>query len=789
MRSPGRGAEMRSYLASREDQLRTGWVKRFTPRLWTVDFARPMMAAVTAPAPRSLRVELDFLTRSDLAGLIWASEDRWSHPLLSYRTSRDYRHVLLTFDWVAGPGLMPLDALNGPVLTIEGRDAAGVARNWYVRLWNYAQGSPSAARITLDFDDLKAGFGPGGDAVFAGDIDRMFISLVPAAFDGSGAALTVPVSTFAELRDIVAVGPGSTLEVGDAFLPEHRLRICSGYDDSYNQAPERLVEQWRALGYRALVNHYVGMSHYYALSAASGGRFEVAGGLCPSAVAWHRALVRALRAVDMQLIVSLSFELFDANAPAAWAQRDATGARALTGWVPPSTLLSPCHPAAMAWLQGIGAAFSALVAGEGMAVHFQVGEPWWWRGPAGTPCFYDAATVARWTAERGTAPPAMNDVLGARTAGELQFLDWLGAQLAAATSALLAAAEGPADARFRSYLLFYAPQVLDAAAPELKRANMPLGWTRPAWDVLQLEDYDFVTEGDEAGMQRGRAAVVDRLGYPIAEQQYLAGFVPSPAEASEAWPLIASAAAGAFALAVPEVLVWAWPQVARDGFQWIEPAEVSAAEEDGVDAFHDVLFPLELGLDAVGGPEFATQVAMLASGHEQRNVQWAQARLSYDAGLGVRSEADLMSLLAFFRARRGQAFGFRFRDPMDWSSAGPGESISAADQLLGVGDGLRTSFALVKRYGEPGADEVRRITRPVAGSLLVSVGGAMLVGGWTLGVGGILMFDDAPAPGLEVRAGFAFDVPARFATDRLDISLSGWRSGEVPNVPVVEVRE
>jgi uncharacterized protein (TIGR02217 family) len=779
---------VKHYLATTADQLRTGWVKRFQPRLWTVDFPRPMMAAVTAPAPGTLRLDLDFLTRGDLAGLIWSSEDRWSHPLLAYRTSRDYRGVLLTFDWVAGPGVMPLDALNGPVLTIEGRDCDGVARAWYVRLWNYAEGTPGAARIRLDFDLLRAGFGSGGELVPMADIDRLFISLVPVGFDGSADALAAPASTFVELRGLHAEGPGSTLVAGDAYLPEHDLRICSGFDDSYNQAPERLVEQWQALGYRGLVNHYVGMSHFPALAAAGGGRFEVAGGICASAVAWHRALARALADNGMGLILSLSFELFDTYAPAAWAQRDAAGNRALTGWSPPSTLLSPCRAGAIAWLQAIAAGFAGLAAAEGLPVHFQVGEPWWWMGPDGAPCFYDAATVARWTAERGGPPPVMADMQGTRSAEERDYLDWLGARLAEATASVRDAATS-AVGGVTSYLLFYAPQVLDPAAPDLRRANMPIGWAAPAFDVLQLEDYDFVTRGDEAGMAHARAEVEARLGYTAAQQQYLAGFVADPAEAERQWPQIAGAAAGALERGVGEAFVWAWPQVARDGFQPIGPGLSTAGGEAEMESFHDVLFPLELGLEAVGGPAFQTQVALLASGHEQRNIQWAQARLSYELGGGVRSEADLVTLLGFFRARRGQAIGFRFRDPMDWTSGVPDAEPAPWDQLLGVGDGKLLRFPLVKRYGAPDAEEVRRITRPIPGSVRVSVSGVELTAGWTLLPGGVVQFAAAPASAAEVRAGFCFDVPVRFASDRLDISLSGWRAGEMPSVPVVEVRE
>lgn len=778
---------MAQYLAKREDQLRRVWTKRLRPDLWTVDFPRPMMAAITVPALDVLRLDLDFLTRADLAGLIWASEDQLSHPLLGYETLRDYRHVRLAFDWVASAGVMPLNALNGPVLTIEGRDDAGVARSWYVRLWNYATGGPASAHVELDFNELRAGFGLDGEPVFAGDIDRMFISVVPEGYDGSAAALAAPVSASVELRNFRVDGHRSMMRIGDAFLPEHALSMCSGYDDSYNQAPARLVAQWQALGYRRLVTHYVGMSHFPALQHVGDGRFEAAGGVCGSALAWHRQLLRALAEAGMTAILSLSFELFDAYAPEGWAQRDTTGARALTGWEPPSTLLSPCNAAAMAWLQGIAGEFAALAAQETGAVQFQVGEPWWWVGPSGRPCFYDAATVAAWQAEN-TAPPLMTDVEGVRTAPERAWLDWLGARLAQACDNVRAAAATAAGgAEFQSHLLFYAPQVLAAARPDLVRANMPVGWAYPAWDVLQLEDYDFVVLDDQGGQRRARAAVREALGYPVADQHYFSGFVADSGRAATEWPRIGAAAAAAQLRGVAEVFVWAWPQVARDGFTWI--ADGRQLQEDEVEGFHDVRFPLAVGFDAVGGPEFATQVAELASGHEQRNLLWAQARLRYDAGLGVRSEEDLAQVVGFFRARRGQAFAFRFRDPMDWSSSGVGADVGPGDQLLGVGDGLVTRFPLVKRYGAPGMEEVRRITRPVAGSVRVAVGGAEAAAGWALEDGGIVQFDDPPAVGAEVRAGFLFDVPVRFASDRLDVSVSGVRSGEIQSVPLVEVRE
>lgn len=763
---------MRWWLASAGDQVRHRPLKRFDPRYWLVDFPRPMMASVTTVGPETVAVDLVFHRRADLAGLIWESEDRWSHPLLGYATRRDYRGLTFRFRWQSS-GIQPLDAVNGPVLTIEGRDAAGTPRIWYVRLWNYAEGGPEDAVISLDFDALAGGFLLPGEAdpVWAGDIDRLFISLVPPGHDGMDAPLPEPVTAHVEMTMLSVDGAGAVLQAGDAFVPPHDLRLCTAYDDSYNQTPERLLEQAEALGYRGPLVHYVGMSHFMALRW-DGARHVVdeAEPLCGPARAWHADYLARAREHGFAPILSLSMELFDAHCPAAWAQRNSAGARGLTGWVPPSALLSPARADAMVWLRSVGVAFIQLALAAGVAPAFQIGEPWWWVGPDQRPCFYDAATVARFTAERGAPPPVIADIRSVSTAAERDFLDWLGALLGEATlglrDAVVAAAPG-----CETLLLFYAPQVLNAAAPELIRANMPLAWGRPAFDVLQLEDYTFVTGADAFGQARGRAAVAERLGYPLAQQHYFSGFVLLPERAAVEWPLVAEAAAASLARGV-ETFVWAWPQVARDGF-----TSFRISGEEQVTAFHDVRFPLDLGYGATGGPAFSTQVVVTGSGREQRNSEWADARANYDAGVGVRSEADLAALIAFFRARRGQAHGFRFNDPLD---------NRGVDQRLGTGDGRTTGFALVRHYGDPA--QTRRITRPVPGSVVVRIDGTV-ASGWAAGPLGQVDFAVAPPPGAAITASFDFDVPVRFATDRLDVSIAGWRAGELPSVPLVEIRE
>lgn len=767
-----------ALVAAAEPHHRKGWLKRFDPRFWTVDFARPMMASVTSDAPGVLRVEAVFYRKQDLTGLIWEAEDRWDHPLLAYETKRDFRHTQLSFRWRSG-GVKPLDALHGPTLTIEGRDAAGNPRAWYVRLWNYAAGTGEDAVVSLDFDNLAGGFlHPGeADPVWAGDVDRMFISLVPPTFDGGEGVLAAPAEGWAEMRDIAASGSGSVLAIGDAVLPEQGLGIANGYDDVYHLTPARVVRQIVQLGYRGDVVHYVGMSHYPRL-AADGGAFHasIAGGAINApCAAWHRAFAEECAAAGLGLIWSLSYELFDAYCPEGWKQRDADGNPALTGWEPPSTLLSPANDEAMGWLQLVARAFVALAVEAGLAVKFQVGEPWWWVAGGNRICAYDAAT----TVALGSASVPIADVRGSLTAPQRAMLDALGVLLATSTGALVAAARDEADGALTSHLLVYLPTVLDPAAPELRRANVPMGWPAPAFDVLQLEDYDWVTGGRGAATAGVRAAMAVRLGYPVEDQHYFSGFVLR-AEDRAQWAAIADAADAARCAGVARTFVWALPQVARDGF-------VAFDGEDAMQAFDAVDFPLAIGREATALTEFSTQIVSSPSGHEQRASEWAEARMRYDAGPGIRSEADVRTLADFFRARRGAARAFRFRDPFDCSSAADGGLPGAGDQLLGIGDGLRRQFALAKRYGAGDAEQVRSVRLPVADSVRVSVDG-IETAAFEVTTDGEVLLDAPPDEGAAVRAGFLFDVPVRFAEDRLEISRATFLAGEIANVPLVEVR-
>lgn len=207
--------------------------------------------------------------------------------------------------------------------------------------------------------------------------------------------------------------------------------------------------------------------------------------------------------------------------------------------------------------------------------------------------------------------------------------------------------------------------------------------------------------------------------------------------------------------------------------------------------FHEVRFPANLSFGSVGGPERRTDIVTLANGHEERNTPWAHARRRYDAGVGLRSLDDIEVLLSFFEARRGQLHGFRWKDWSDFKSGTPSELVDFRDQVIGRGDGVRTEFPLKKTYLSGQERYERPICKPVEGTVRVGVTDAEQFENQHFQLDleqGVVTLFQAPGPEDFVTAGFEFDVPVRFDTDRIQTSVASFQAGDAPNVPVVELR-
>ena len=208
-------------------------------------------------------------------------------------------------------------------------------------------------------------------------------------------------------------------------------------------------------------------------------------------------------------------------------------------------------------------------------------------------------------------------------------------------------------------------------------------------------------------------------------------------------------------------------------------------------SFHEVRFPPRLSFGSVGGPERMTDIVQISNGFEERATPWRHSRRRYDAGVAMRGLDDLEELIAFFEARQGQLYAFRWKDWSDYKSCRPSETPAFDDVIIGTGDGATTDFRLSKLYQSGEHSYARPIHKPVDGSVLIGQQGDEFWEGQDYSLDlttGVVSFVRAPDPDVLVTAGFEFDVPVRFDTSAIRVSVSSFQAGEIPDVPVVEVR-
>ena len=205
--------------------------------------------------------------------------------------------------------------------------------------------------------------------------------------------------------------------------------------------------------------------------------------------------------------------------------------------------------------------------------------------------------------------------------------------------------------------------------------------------------------------------------------------------------------------------------------------------------FDEVQFPPEISFGSTGGPERQTSIVILGSGAEARNARWINSRRSYDVGYGLHSDNDLHTVIKFFEARNGRLRGFRFKDWSDYKSCAPTDTVSATDQALGTGSVTPMTYQLKKTYTNGGQTWTRTIYKPVAGTVTVAINGAVQGGGaFSVDtVTGLVSFTSPPAAGATLTAGFEFDTPARFDTDKLVINMRDYRAGQIQSIPMMEL--
>ena len=196
--------------------------------------------------------------------------------------------------------------------------------------------------------------------------------------------------------------------------------------------------------------------------------------------------------------------------------------------------------------------------------------------------------------------------------------------------------------------------------------------------------------------------------------------------------------------------------------------------------FHEVLFPEDISYGSSGGPGFNTTVIELSSGAEQRNINWSEVRATYEVSHGIKTRDQMDELIDFFYARRGRAYGFRFKD---WSD------YTIDDQLIGTGDGATKIYQIYKRYEPQTAYFYDRVIRKIVpGSLTATINGSATAAFAVDNNTGIITFNSNVPLNHPIRISCEFHVPVRFDSDDMKVNHDDWETMSWPSIPLVELK-
>ena len=190
---------------------------------------------------------------------------------------------------------------------------------------------------------------------------------------------------------------------------------------------------------------------------------------------------------------------------------------------------------------------------------------------------------------------------------------------------------------------------------------------------------------------------------------------------------------------------------------------------------------------------YRTDVAEAASGATERNSLWAYPLHVFGLPLNNRLQAELEEIAEYFHAAGGAGNTFDFFDRNEDRTCALDADPASDDVTLGTAVASQTDFQLIKTYIKGGRTQSRKITRPIAASVLVEVDGTpqTVTTDYTIQDLGIIRFNSGLSGGEIVKAGFRFYVPVAFASDDVDTTIHNRSSEYIGDsvVDLVEIRE
>ena len=588
---------------------------------WAINNNYESSAAITSTDHTNLKVEGTFRTHQDMVGLYWYSQDLITHHYISYGNRSDYRDVIFECDVDYSGCLFDVDIPGfASTFTIKMNDNS----IYYLKTSDFITTDPvtGVSHLKIDFNTLEVKanseyINSRGKTVVARDAFKLDVSnvkflmfvLIPPSYEKNETTYTIKDNSdyYLEFTNISVTNGDIGWE--HRKLEPHQYRLCEGYDDFYNLNPFRVCKEMRKLGYVEWCDLYIGASHFYEKSGTIGDTITVRDEkgteifdhsrtekmvldttvpLNKSFIAWFDCYSRELKNNDCpNLVVSVSME--NLQCPPSWRQKQSAPSQdpevrkknpngyAMTGWIPSTFFYSPCHADVLPYMQSVSEACLDIVVANDMRPILQLGEAWWWWNEYTdptyrSPCFYDDATKQKYYDAFGKNLP---EYVTPDEEFDIDAIDWLNQQIVDYSWGIREVVKQPKYENGLYMALFFPPSVLDPdrVPPMIQRVNYLTGiYSRSQLDILQVEDYDWVTGNplQPETKERDRShhplayTIGEKLGFKTSQQHYFGGFVQYPEDASEFWVEIKKAMDDAISKGFAEVYVWAGSQVRRD---------------------------------------------------------------------------------------------------------------------------------------------------------------------------------------------------------------------------------
>lgn len=504
-----------------------GQEKMFTPKYWTIDSQATESCSIVSSGD-TFTARMVNRTTAGLAGVLWHTTDKYDHKGVGYHAHPDLSTSTLWFKMEISSNMPGFnDAPLIPTLTITLEDKTV----HYVSLGYYASDistNGKTATIKLDFSELFSG--PDNDIIVdTTQVDNIFFSLITSRYEEIEDVVQQANMEASFKFTLLEPDDGySMMSISNLVQPAHDIRMCTSYDDMYNLTPERVIKNTYALGYRGMINHYNGMSHYYqfAMDGNGGWALDRTNLLNPATEAWLHSFHAQAYTTGYTIMNSLSFELMSTVCPVEWVQHDWYDALAATGYEPPSYVLSPSINEGMEYLQAVINKISNISQTNNIPVVVQIGEPWWWYNTATElPCIYDYTTKLAFNTATGLFAQDAGTIYEYKTGTPFTeyyaFLSrTLGLRVTKFATDTRAAYPGA-----KVTLLPFLPSIIDNGLME--KINFPVDYYIPeAFDFYCTECYDWLLQGKMTKAFDAVNIPHDRLGFPYTDIHYLAGFVP-----------------------------------------------------------------------------------------------------------------------------------------------------------------------------------------------------------------------------------------------------------------------